>query len=97
MERSAYTARLSNHLLKKYPEKKWVIDAGALQMVNPDLLNSNCIITPHQQEIANLTKKDSRFDQENYQASPTCLLKDQLIKFFLLKIAYTKICQLQFI
>lgn len=75
MERGAYTARLSNRLLKKYPEKKWVIDAGALQMLNPNLLNANCVITPHQREIEVLSKKDPRFSQENYQAPATCLLK----------------------
>jgi hydroxyethylthiazole kinase-like uncharacterized protein yjeF len=43
-----------NYLLEKYVTKKWVIDAGALQMVDPSLLNSNCIITPHQLELKNL-------------------------------------------
>ncbi len=75
MERGAYTARLSNRLLKKYPEKKWVIDAGALQMLNPNLLNANCVITPHQRELEVLRKKDPRFSPENYQALPICLLK----------------------
>jgi len=75
MERSSYTARLSDRLLSKYPQKKWVIDAGALQMINPDLLNNNCIITPHHQEMEILIKKNNDFHPENYQASATCLLK----------------------
>jgi len=83
MERSAYTTQLSNRLLQNWPEKKWVIDAGALQMINPDLLNANCIITPHQQEMKILQQKNSNFDPNNYQASPTCLLKGQIDQIFI--------------
>jgi NAD(P)H-hydrate epimerase len=82
MERSSYTAQLSDHLLSKYPEKKWVIDAGALQMINPDLFNSNCIITPHHQEMEVLIKKNNDFNPEKYQALPTCLLKGQTDQIF---------------
>ena len=82
MKRSSYTARLSNRLLQKYPQKKWVVDAGALQMINPNLLNANCIITPHQQEIIILQEKNSHFDPKNYQAPPTCLLKGQIDYIF---------------
>lgn len=45
------TALVVNALLAQHPEKKWVIDAGALQMVEPALLNSQCIITPHPKEL----------------------------------------------
>lgn len=45
------TARIVNYLLATYPNKKWVVDAGALQMVEPRLLNKNCIITPHHGEL----------------------------------------------
>lgn len=51
MERTEETQEIVNHLLKKYPNKKWVVDAGALQMVEPNLLNENVIITPHKQEL----------------------------------------------
>jgi len=45
---------LTNYLLKKYPQKKWVIDAGALQMIDPQWLlqlNGNVIVTPHPLEF----------------------------------------------
>ncbi|MGD9129396.1 MAG: NAD(P)H-hydrate dehydratase [Candidatus Woesebacteria bacterium] len=45
------TQKIVNYLLNKYPQKKWVLDAGALQMMNPNLLNKNCIITPHKKEL----------------------------------------------
>lgn len=41
---------LTKFLLTKYPHKKWVIDAGALQMMEPEWLlqlNGNAVITPH--------------------------------------------------
>ncbi|MCB9801817.1 MAG: NAD(P)H-hydrate dehydratase [Pseudomonadales bacterium] len=46
-----------NYLLEKYPDKKWVVDAGALQMVNPELLHKNCIVTPHEGEVRTLFTK----------------------------------------
>lgn len=45
------TQRVVNYLLAKYPQKKWVIDAGALQMAEPTLFGSTTIITPHQSEL----------------------------------------------
>jgi ADP-dependent NAD(P)H-hydrate dehydratase / NAD(P)H-hydrate epimerase len=45
-------------LLRQFPDKKWVIDAGALQAITPeDLLPlKDVIITPHQKEFENLFK-----------------------------------------
>ncbi len=54
MERNEETANLVNKLLQKFPDKKFVIDAGALQMVDPNLFNSNHIITPHTKEMSDL-------------------------------------------
>jgi hydroxyethylthiazole kinase-like uncharacterized protein yjeF len=82
MDRSFYTKWLVNQLLRRYPEKKWVIDAGALQMLNPKLLKSNHIITPHHQEITLLQSKNPNFDEKNYQANCYCLLKGPSDKIF---------------
>ncbi|NCN03475.1 MAG: NAD(P)H-hydrate dehydratase [Candidatus Pacebacteria bacterium] len=57
MTRTEDTKRVVEELIKKYPDKKMVIDAGALQMVDPFLLNKNHIITPHKKEILTLVKK----------------------------------------
>lgn len=54
MERSAETKALVERLLTCFPTKKWVIDGGALQVVNPTLLSPTMIITPHQREWAQL-------------------------------------------
>jgi len=45
------TALLTNYLLKKYPDKQWVIDAGALQMVDVSLIPERAILTPHAGEF----------------------------------------------
>lgn len=63
MERSDETEKIANDLLSKYPDKKWVIDAGALQMVNPSLLHYPIIVTPHHKEfemlISHITNRSS--------------------------------------
>lgn len=85
MERTNYTAKLSNKLLQKFPKKKWVIDAGALQMVDPNLLSHNCIITPHRQEMGILVQKNQDFAPNNYQAQPICLLKGPIDRILISK------------
>ncbi|MEK7571473.1 MAG: NAD(P)H-hydrate dehydratase [Patescibacteria group bacterium] len=48
------TYYLTKYLLATYPKKKWIIDAGALQMLEPEWLlplNGNVILTPHHQEF----------------------------------------------
>jgi NAD(P)H-hydrate epimerase len=48
---------LTKYLLKKYWHKKWVIDAGALQMLEAKCLlglHGNVIITPHLKEFEDL-------------------------------------------
>jgi len=54
MTRSDDTAEITNDLLQKYSSKKWVVDAGALQMVDPKLLTESCIVTPHLKELWSL-------------------------------------------
>ncbi len=53
-DEGAQTFLLTEYLLRKYPHKKWVIDAGALQMLNPKWLlplKGNAILTPHEKEF----------------------------------------------
>jgi hydroxyethylthiazole kinase-like uncharacterized protein yjeF len=50
MERGEETKRIVNELLAKYPSKKWVVDGGALQEVDPKLLTSLMIVTPNKRE-----------------------------------------------
>lgn len=51
------TYYLTKYLLEKYPNKKWIIDAGALQMMEPSWLyqlKGNCVLTPHKVEFQQL-------------------------------------------
>ena len=57
MERTEATAELVNHLLKTYPTKKWVVDAGALQMAKASLFTESMILTPHSQELVKLAEQ----------------------------------------
>ena len=53
-EEGKYTFELTCSLIAKYPEKKFVFDAGALQMMNKELLfklKTPPILTPHQKEF----------------------------------------------
>ncbi len=43
-----------NKLLTDYPNKRWIIDGGALQEVSGELLNKHHIITPHFREFLGL-------------------------------------------
>lgn len=51
------TKKLTETLLKKYPQKRWVIDGGSLQVMDPELLkklHGNVIVTPHHKEFTTL-------------------------------------------
>lgn len=57
MTRDGETEVLTNTLLKQHPDKQWVIDAGALQMMDVSLIPKNAILTPHHGEFARLWEK----------------------------------------
>ena len=59
MERGEETRRIVNQLLSQYPDKKWIVDGGALQEVDPTLLNEHMIITPNHKELQLLKSKIS--------------------------------------
>ena len=59
--RTSKTKRLTKKLLFKFPTKKWILDAGSLQMMEKDLLKklSQVIITPHKKEFVRLFNTQS--------------------------------------
>lgn len=67
MTRSEDTTQVTEQLVAKFSDKKWVIDAGALQMISPQLLNKNMIITPHLRELAMLLAKIESQDEASLQ------------------------------
>jgi NAD(P)H-hydrate epimerase len=48
------TKNLTQDLFAKYPDKKWVVDGGSLQTVDPASLPKNAIVTPHHKEFETL-------------------------------------------
>lgn len=53
------TRGLTERLLKKFPHKKWIIDAGSLTEMEPEWLrwlNGNVVVTPHEKEFETLFK-----------------------------------------
>ena len=58
MIRAKETEQITRKLLLAFPKKKWIIDAGSLQMMNPDWLKklNQVIITPHKKEFCKLFK-----------------------------------------
>lgn len=45
------TRSITENLLKKFPDKKWVIDAGSLQTMDEAWIPQNAIITPNRKEF----------------------------------------------
>lgn len=48
---NAPTRNLVNHLLRKFRDKKFVLDAAAIRVADERLLGPNCVITPHANEF----------------------------------------------
>ena len=79
IDASENTGAIVNELLKKYPEKKWVVDGGALQEVDPLLLNKNMIVTPNRREQEGLEKKTGfRLQDLGFKTGVTILSKGQV-------------------
>lgn len=44
------TREITREFLTKFPDKKWVIDAGSLQMIEKEWIPKNSILTPNKRE-----------------------------------------------
>lgn len=75
MDRTDETEQITNELLKKYPQKKWVIDAGALQMIDISAIPQHAILTPHHQEFELLLKKTNGIQTpEHFAKTYQCIV-----------------------
>lgn len=45
------TRKITKDLLERHPKKKWVIDAGSLQTMDPEWIPEGAIITPNKREF----------------------------------------------
>lgn len=62
MTRDDETKMLTNTLLEKFPNKQWIIDAGALQMMDLALIPKHAILTPHHGEYSHSFGNDEVLD-----------------------------------
>lgn len=56
-DEATYTYSLLKHLLTNYPRKRFILDAAALQMLDPELLKTleePAVLTPHSREFEKL-------------------------------------------
>ena len=63
-----YTSAITKFFIDKYPEKKFIFDAGALQMMKPEwllALKTIPIISPHQLEFERLFGIELKDKEEN--------------------------------
>ena len=75
------TQELTEKLLKTYPSKKWVVDGGSLQVINPEILPQTAIITPHHQEFQTLFNLEPTLENAQEMAQKfniTILLKGEI-------------------
>jgi NAD(P)H-hydrate epimerase len=54
------TKKITKNLIKKFPQKKWVIDAGSLQTIEAKDIPQNAIITPNKREFKLVFKDESK-------------------------------------
>jgi NAD(P)H-hydrate epimerase len=86
------TSEVVNKLVSKYPDKKWVIDGGALQEIEPSLLNDNHIITPHSRELARLAEKIClEFPNHNFQISNNAHTNNDQIELLVKFVSQTSL------
>jgi len=58
-----FTRKITETLLKKYKHKKWVIDAGSLQVMDPEWTPKGAILTPNKREFEILFKVEIKEHQ----------------------------------
>jgi NAD(P)H-hydrate epimerase len=56
------TQALTEKLLKMFPKKPWVVDGGSLQVIKPEVLPENALITPNRREFGLLFGDEPDYD-----------------------------------
>ncbi len=96
MMRNRETENLTHKLLVQYAEKQWVIDAGALQMLQLADIPHNAILTPHHREFIGLWEKalkaTSEFSQATQDQDRVTLFAKQYSCIVLLKGSTDIVC-----
>lgn len=78
------TRQLTKILLEKFPEKKWVIDGGSLQVMEADWIPKMAVVTPNKKEFemlfenspANITELAQKYNCIISYKGPTSYVSD---------------------
>lgn len=54
------TSEITYDLLKKFPRKRWVIDAGSLQVMDSEWIPEGAVLTPNRKEFERLFKSKAQ-------------------------------------
>lgn len=73
-EVSEFTKEITKSLLAKFPNKRWVIDAGSLQILEKDWIPEGSILTPNKKEYLRLFG-DMDVSEASLQYKCTIVLK----------------------
>jgi len=73
------TEELTSSLLKRYPNKRWVIDGGSLRTIEPELISQHAILTPHPKEFETLKLK---IKNEKLKMKMQNLKLEEQVQFF---------------
>jgi hydroxyethylthiazole kinase-like uncharacterized protein yjeF len=73
------TKLLTEELLREYPEKKWVIDGGSLQTIDPSLIPQGTILTPHKKEFESIK---FRIQNSEFRIQLESLKLEEQVKVF---------------
>lgn len=76
------TGILTEFLLRKYPNKKWIIDAGAIQMLDPSLIPEKAVLTPHKQEFRGLLDRSNNSKLKTIIRGQTSEISSESVKEF---------------
>jgi len=69
------TRRITEKLLKKFPNKKWVIDAGSLQVMDADWIPNQAVLTPNKKELEILFGKNKKLQSQAKKYNCTIVAK----------------------
>ena len=72
------TKVLTEKFLMKYPNKKWVIDGGSLQVIPPEIIPKTAIITPNKKEFELLFRNVILSETKNLK-DPSALPQDDIV------------------
>ena len=76
-----FTEEMTNKLLLQFPQKKIVIDAGAIQKLDIKNIKKSHLLTPHWQEYEHLFTNMPKFDDLIKQYPATYLIKKNGIDY----------------